>query len=499
MTEVDIMSPGFPEDYPNNANCTWVVQHDCAESWTITAREFYLEWHPICGYDKLSFAALGVDEKFGFCGDSSGNYTGSSSSSEYEDSYEDYDNEITDNDGLISFTINGSEINISFESDGSIVRSGFDITISANLFDTCPGVPSRPQAQCDYFDNGPFFNPRGTAYYQPGFDIAVPFSAFSQSNLLTGTNSCVDECIETAGCFKTYYNDDSNTCELRGNEIEASALFENVYAVDGKYCDGNAGRVWIDGMTTTRVFCLFSFTGSADSYLEYLNRKNPNMLEWTTTKRVPDSGEQISSTQIWSFSIAEDRQSDSGTWYTFSSTTYFRRFLSDSDEPEERKRRDADSESLFEALAQAAAGQFINDLDTAAEGATVLETEEPEIETEVLEEVPQPQDIEFAAAFKDFFKIARAAMDALPRQPLVPMLAKTKQRFEWMTEFSDAPCAEYAGEGVGSGVDYVPPTIDAENICETIVSFHAALSGRVRHLMKRVTHEYVSEYMTHVT
>jgi len=204
------------------------------------------------------------------------------------------------------------------------------------------------------------------------------------------------------------------------------------------------------------------------------------MLEWTTTKRVPDSGEQreqISSSQIWGFSIAEDRQSDSGTWYTFSSTTYFRHFLSDSDEPEARKRREADSESLFEALARDAAGQFVNDLDTAAEGATVLETEEPEIETEVLEEVPQPQDIEFAAAFEDFFTIARAAMDALPRKPSVPRLAKTKRRFEWMTKFSDAPCAEYAGEGVGSGVDYAAPTIDAENICETIVSFYAALSG----------------------
>ena len=79
--------------------------------------------------------------------------------------------------------------------------------------------------------------------------------------------------------------------------------------------------------------------------------------------------------------------------------------------------------------------------------------------------------------------MTRAAMDALPWRPAVPMLAKTKARFDWMTEFSDAPCAEYAGEGVGSGVDYVPPTIDAENICETIVSFHAALSGRVRNLM----------------
>ncbi|CBY41736.1 unnamed protein product [Oikopleura dioica] len=54
-TEVDIKSPGFPSYYGNNLNCVWVVQHDCAESFTITPRSFALEASENCYYDNLSF------------------------------------------------------------------------------------------------------------------------------------------------------------------------------------------------------------------------------------------------------------------------------------------------------------------------------------------------------------------------------------------------------------------------------------------------------------
>jgi len=71
--------------------------------------------------------------------------------------------------------------------------------------------------------------------------------------------------------------------------------------------------------------------------------------------------------------------------------------------------------------------------------------------------------------------MVNAAMIALPGQAEVPKLRL--KRFEWMTDFSDAPCAEYAGEGVGAGVDYVATTIDAQDPCATIISFHTSLSG----------------------
>lgn len=82
------------------------------------------------------------------------------------------------------------------------------------------------------------------------------------------------ECIDTAGCFKTYHDEELDTCKLRGNEIEESAQSEDVYAVNGRYCDDDGGRIWNDGMTTTRVSCLFSYPGSADSYLVFESTKS---------------------------------------------------------------------------------------------------------------------------------------------------------------------------------------------------------------------------------
>jgi len=499
-TTLDITSPGYPNDYFAKSDCTWVLQHDCAESWTVTVRHFDVEYHRTCYWDKLSFAATDDEETFNFCGPESEDDSSSSSFSSYSGSSSEfsgssvsgssYDYEITSADGLPDgFTINGNEITIIFSSDTAVQRGGFDITVTANLADNCSAA-ARPPSQCFSYPN---FNNRETAYWyiNPTFDVAVPFSDFSQSVPLT--QPCLYHCVDTAGCFKTNVHHDpqtlENTCELRGNRLDAQ-IGSGAVAINGRYCDDEGGRVWLDGKTVTRVYCLFRFPGSADNYLDYLNRNNPQMLEWTTVKRTGDNGEirdNISSSSIWSFHVATNRHSDYGTWYTFVSTTYFRHFLPGSEEllslagQEEalptRRRRDAGSESLFESIAREAAGQFVNDLDTAAEGATVLETEDPQIETEILEEVPQPQDIEFAAAFDEFFTLVRAAMDALPWQPAVPMLAKTKDRFNWMTKFSDAPCAEYAGTGVGYGDDYVAPTIDADNMCETIVSFHAALSG----------------------
>lgn len=170
----------------------------------------------------------------------------------------------------------------------------------------------------------------------------------------------------------------------------------------------------------------------------------------------------------------QDRQSDYGVWYSFTSTTYFRQFL---DENQGRKRRSTDSDDLFQSLAEGFAQEFVENLDVGDTGATVLETEDPVIEVEVLEEVAQPQDVEFAAAFDAVETIIRDAIAALPKKNNVKMLQKSRERFGWFTDFSDAPCARYAGEGAGAGVDYVAPIVDAEDPCTTIFSFHTALLG----------------------
>jgi len=89
----------------------------------------------------------------------------------------------------------------------------------------------------------------------------------------------------------------------------------------------------------------------------------------------------------------------------------------------------------------------------------------------------EPPTAEFVAAFDEFETVMRAAFDALPWQPPVPMLAITKERFAWFENYSDAPCANPAGQGPGAGDDYVPAVIDSSDLCGTVFSFHDALFG----------------------
>ena len=140
-----------------------------------------------------------------------------------------------------------------------------------------------------------------------------------------------------------------------------------------------------------------------------------------------------------------------------------------------RRRRQADDDEIFRTLAEESAADFVENLDI-GDTAEVLETEDPVIETEILEVVPAPAE-EFRAAFDEFETVMRAAFDALPWQPPVPMLALTKTRFEWFPDFADSPCATPAGQGPGAGDDYVAAVIDTEDLCGTIFSFHDALFG----------------------
>lgn len=457
--ETNIQSFGYPGYYSDYLNCAWKIQHDCAQSFTITANAFDLEGVSGCRYDKLLFSSDSWgDQALSFCG-------GPSYSSNYLTTV---GSETISTNGMPApITIPGNQLFITFTTDYSVIRTGFDLDIQVN----CDAL-FEPTPECFEYPN---FNGRATAYYntEPGLDIPVPISTFSQSK--PWTRPCSFECVGTAGCFKVYHDTATNTCELRGNELEPVAGVTKAF--DGNYCDGEGGRVWTDAVTETRVYCLFRTVESADNYLDYLNRQNPAMLDWITVQRVNDGGPQrdrISSTSIWSFEVAQGRTSSYGTWYTFHSTTYYREFLPSG--ATGRRRRQADDTEIFRVLSEESAADFVQNLEI-GETAEVLETEDPVIETEILEEVvPAPAE-EFRAAFDEFETVMRAAFDALPWQPPVPMLALTKTRFEWFPDFADAPCARPAGQGPGAGDDYVAAVIDTEDLCGTVFSFHDALFG----------------------
>jgi len=453
--DTNIQSFGYPGYYSNYLDCTWKVQHDCAQSFTIVANAFDLEGQSTCRYDKLKFSTDTSTQSLSFCG-------GPTYSVYYTNTVGD---ELISTNGIRApITIQGNQLNIHFTTDHSVIRTGFDLDIQVNC-----DAAFEPTPECFEYPN---FNGRATAYYntEPGFDVAVPFSDFSQS--LPYERPCSFECVGTAGCFKVYHDTTTNTCELRGDELAPVAGLTKTF--DGSYCDGEGGRVWTDAMTETRVYCLFRTVESADRYLDYLNRQNPDMLDWITVKRVNDGSvrrDRISSTSIWSFEVAAGRTSSYGTWYTFHSVTYYREFLPNGT----RRRRQADDDEIFRTLAEESAADFVENLDI-GDTAEVLETEDPVIETEILEVVPAPAE-EFRAAFDEFETVMRAAFDALPWQPPVPMLALTKTRFEWFPDFADSPCNTPAGQGPGAGDDYVAAVIDTEDLCGTIFSFHDALFG----------------------
>merc|ERR1712037_535638 len=89
----------------------------------------------------------------------------------------------------------------------------------------------------------------------------------------------------------------------------------------------------------------------------------------------------------------------------------------------------------------------------------------------------EPHDVTFSAAFDAVEEIIHDAVMALPKWNNVKGLEWSRKRFGWFSDFSDADCANLAGQGVGVGIDYEPARVDAEDPCSTIVSFHAALLG----------------------
>ena len=70
-----ITSPDFPNDYPNNAYCRYLIRHpDPTSKITIKSLEFDTEWHRSCGYESVKIydgdtansSLLG--SAYGYCG-----------------------------------------------------------------------------------------------------------------------------------------------------------------------------------------------------------------------------------------------------------------------------------------------------------------------------------------------------------------------------------------------------------------------------------------------
>ena len=229
-----------------------------------------------------------------------------------------------------SFTIEGNKLELKFSTDESVLASGFDIQITANYVnESCvPGDLPSEYSCLNYPEEYPYIL---TAYYNtvPGADIAVPFSDYSSADIgAISRPDCVRKCMATAGCFKVKANW-FVSCELYGNELSPFVDPNNIglqtWAITGKRCHGD-DRIWIDGRTTTRIYCLFSVPEGAERFLEDLNRQNPEMLEWVSSdsETVID---QVATSQRWSFAVAEDRSSNYGVWYSFHSVTYFRQLF----------------------------------------------------------------------------------------------------------------------------------------------------------------------------
>jgi len=481
--EARIQSPGWPGSFSPYAMCTWDIEHECAESFTVTPLRFVLTPHAVCPWDRVEFVAFGDmnvsnEDKIVYCGGEIIRYN-------IDEAIEWAENSgLYDNDGITyngkgmneSFVIEGNQLQVQFvgEESFSLEELSFDLRITPNIKSGCiPGV-TRPAPVCR--PNIKF--PTAAVYKTTNsFDLAVPFSDYSGIAQVDATakninDECIERCMDTAGCFKVKRTVESNTffCNLSGNVLDPSQ--SNTFAVNGRNCKNDASRIWIDAKTITDVSCLFHLTESAESYLDYLNQRNPTMLEWVSTNSDTMIDQTLTSKK-WSFSVDERRHSDHGIWYTFHSVTYFRQLLSD----DSRRRRDVKTDALFQSFAEELAAEFVRDLDIGDVGATVLQTEDPVIELEILEEVVQPQDVEFAAAFDAVEEIIHDAVMALPKWKNVKGLQWSRKRFGWFTEFSDAPCINYAGEGAGAGIDYNPPTVNAEDVCSTIVSFHNALLG----------------------
>ena len=113
-----LTSPNFPAEYDNFVSCLWTFENQCAHSFTITPSFFSLEEHDFCAYDRLEFNAIsGGLSNVVFCG----NPTNTDNKTDH----------IYMTTGFKeSLPLYGSELQIIFITDYSVVDAGFSIDIA---------------------------------------------------------------------------------------------------------------------------------------------------------------------------------------------------------------------------------------------------------------------------------------------------------------------------------------------------------------------------------
>jgi len=220
-TVVDIRSPGFPGNYADNLNCVWVVQHDCANSFTITPRSFKIEHMSYCGYDSLTLTSVG-DGSDVFCGDKDFVYISDSSSCSSSSSYWCSDGSNSELDeswnALIEpITKLGNELNIVFKTDNGVNKPGFDIQITANLDNSCSADSSA--------------------------DNSAGSSADSSANNSAddSPDDSADDTVQTASCF----DGNNGGCSHHCSASVCSCPPCWTLGADGKQCEFEAGKAQV--------------------------------------------------------------------------------------------------------------------------------------------------------------------------------------------------------------------------------------------------------------
>ncbi|CAG5102895.1 Oidioi.mRNA.OKI2018_I69.chr1.g516.t1.cds [Oikopleura dioica] len=488
MTSLDISSPVDPNNgskYPPNAFCEWLLQDDCADSFTIKTIKFDIEGNDRCTWDYLALANQDQTFNATYCND--------------DNDYYDYGS----GDSVMGFhaleegseiIIPGNSISITFLTDGSEEHDGFQISVIPNRPEGSECSANVREPQCDFQYNN---DVKMKTWILSTYDKLVPFSNYADSfeldPLVFGewpAVECLNRCVATPGCFKI--NVLGQKCSLRGNKIERTGLgFGNLsFAINGEDCPSDpSNRLWRDRKATTQVFCHFSGVEDAERFLEYLRSNNQQMTKWNVTDVDGHNGALTTRkmTRRWTFSEATERPTTWGHWYTFVTTIFFRDYLVPvnatitsttnstvevpNSRPPNRRRRQADEDKELLAIANQEVQDFIANLEI-GDDVEVLETEVSEIELENLDPIDDTDANQMTYAYSNIRNLLDSAMEAKEtrRQPQkIKQFDHVNRRFSWMYDHASEDCGTPTDSLFGTD-KWTIPEIEEESICSSFVS-----------------------------
>ncbi|CAG5108192.1 Oidioi.mRNA.OKI2018_I69.chr1.g3677.t1.cds [Oikopleura dioica] len=460
---VEITSPGFPGPYPRSdgwedITCIWAIENKCNLGYEIIPHHFDVAYHWGCRRDKLdiwTYDSTGENETSTFCNrDQNGN--------------------IAKNGPLdYTYIVESGDVYLRLTSDWrnkGLTNTGFRLEVRPIRDPFCnPFVTAQP-GSCLASEKHPRI-----AYWETSdiFEKAVPYSEydiltyefFPADIISTGDDlrkECLDRCVDSAGCFKVKLNPESeeSKCELRGHNLTPEEGL--TFAINGKTCDTLPQQAWEDRAGVFTFSCLFSNIENVEQWLEYLISQNGAYTSWNTFL----TEEGVVKSSKWTFGINKDKTSPDGTWYAFRANVYFRTFVTGF--------KSALEKDLYISLAEAATEEFIENLQIG--DAEVLETTDPIIEVELLKEGIDPPKNAFGFVFNRMEEFMASAVENTKKNANKKM-KMIKNRFSWFTDYSDSPCQQYAGDEPDAGIDYVPATLDVNDQCASVASFHPALVG----------------------